>query len=44
MATKILFTGDPITDAARTVLCRDMENMLGTGSWLRPGCELSGKS
>lgn len=28
MPTTILFTGDSITDAARTVLCQDMENML----------------
>lgn len=30
MATKILFTGDSITDAARTVLCQDMEKMLSS--------------
>lgn len=28
MRTKILFTGDSITDAARTVLCQDLEKML----------------
>ncbi len=30
MKTKILFTGDSITDAARTVLCQDLEKMLGS--------------